>query len=92
MTDEPEKPTTHTLWTPLFDENGKFRQSWEIGRGFIETDAKGAVTCHIFRYGNPVGYDSGFTWLLPNGQQPPAPPPDVLENARCDAQEKQKYA
>ncbi len=90
MTDHPQKPMTHTLWTPLFDDNGKFLFSREIGSGFIETDANGAVTCHTYRHCNPVGYDCGFAWLLPNGQEPPAPPAEILEDALYDWQERRK--
>jgi hypothetical protein len=85
-----DQEPTHTAWTPIFDEDGNFVRSVEIGYGFFETDANGKVTWQTFRDRNPLGYDSGFVWLLPHGEQPPAPPPEVLEDARYEAQQKKK--
>lgn len=90
MTGHPPTPMTHTAWTPLFDEDGNFLRSVEIGYGIVESDASGRVTAQTFREREPIRYDSGFVWLLPNGQQPPAPPPEIIEAARFAAEQKKK--
>lgn len=93
MTDhpkKPQKPMTHTAWTPRFDEEGNFEHYVEIGYGSVETDANGTVTSQIFREMQVVGYDSCYICLAPLGQEPPAPPPEVIEEARFEAAQRKK--
>jgi hypothetical protein len=88
MTDHPQKPMTHTLWTPFFDEEGNFVRSVEIGHGIIETNANGTVTAQTFRDRQVIGYDSGYIYLAPLGKKPPAPPPEIIEAVRFEADQK----
>lgn len=70
---------TNTAWTPLFDEEGNFVRSVEIGYEIVETDATGGVTAQIFRDRQLIGYDSGYVYLAPLGQEPSTPPPQIIE-------------
>lgn len=88
MTGHPKDTMTHTAWSPFFDEDGDFVRYVEIGYGTFETNANGEVTGQTFRDRHVFGYDSGYVCLMPHGQQPPAPPPEILENARYDVEEK----
>jgi len=35
-------------------------------------------------------YESGYVCLSPVGEKPPAPPPEILESARYEAEERSK--
>jgi hypothetical protein len=87
-----EKPATHAAWSPFFDEQGNFVRSVEIGYGIVETDAKGRVAAQTFKDRQVTGYDSGYVCLIPIGEQPPAPPPEIIEAARFEAEQRKNLA
>ncbi len=90
MTDHTQKPATHAAWAPVFDEQGDFVKSVKVGQVFIEVDSDGKASGFITQYAKPIGYDSGYIYFAPLGQQPPAPPPEIIEATRFEAEQKKK--
>jgi hypothetical protein len=85
-----QKTGTHTVWAPFFDyDEGNFVQWVKVGSAILEMDGAGRTSGRILRFGKVTGYESGYTCLLPKGQQPPdAPPAEVLEDARYEAEQR----
>jgi len=83
-----KKPATHAAWAPFFDETGKFVRSVQVGEGFFELDSDGKPSHgQVLKYAQVTGYDSGYCYLIPIGEQPPPPPQEILEAARYEAEQ-----
>jgi hypothetical protein len=80
-------PATHAAWSPYFNPEGNFVESVKVGEGFFEADSDGELSGRILQYSRVTDYDSGDVCLAPIGEAPPAPPPEVLEAARYEAEQ-----
>ena len=86
-----DKPITHTIWSPFFNPSGTFHHMVKVGHAAIEVGGDGKVgSVWMLQYSRVIGYESGYVCLSPVGQQPPAPPPEILETARYEAEERSK--
>ena len=55
---------------------------------FSKRDSNGNVSlAKILQYSRVTTYDSGYICLVPIGGQPPAPPPEIIEAGRYEAEQ-----
>jgi hypothetical protein len=90
MTDHPQKAATHAAWAPVFDRQGNFVKSVNIGQVFIEMDSDGKASGFMMQHTHPLGYESCYIYFAPLGQEPPAPPPEIIEAARFEAEQRKQ--
>ncbi len=83
MSEQFEKPATHALWSPSFDQRGNFREQIKVGEAVFEKDSNGNAIARLLRVMTVVGYESDYIYLAPIGVQPPPPCSDILADAKA---------